>query len=38
MARTIILFYRRLAIRGQGVDSCEDEFRNWKDEREIVYR
>lgn len=28
MVHTIIRFYRRLAIGGQGVDSREDEFRN----------
>lgn len=37
VVHTVVLFDGRLVIRDQGVDSCEDKFRNCKDKRQIVF-
>lgn len=34
---TVVQLDGRLVVSDQGVDSCEDEFRNWKEERQTVH-
>lgn len=34
---TVILLHGRIVVSDKVVDSCEDEFRNWKEERQMMH-